>query len=102
VVTASPPVAPRLTGGIEALAFELAYALFTGLAAVTPAGLGGEAGLARDLPRGRLATWQGPPGRVIGASTARRIVEILGGHPFYLRLMGETLKPQDRPTTTAP
>ena len=38
-----------------------------------------------------------PPGRRIPAALARRVVAAIGGHPFYLQLVGETLTAGDPP-----
>jgi hypothetical protein len=38
-----------------------------------------------------------PPGRRIPGPLAARVVEVLGGHPFYLQLLGETLTAGEPP-----
>ncbi len=47
-----------------------------------------------DLPEEdavRLLTEGAPPDRPISDSLARRVVEVVGGHPFYLQLVGDEL-----------
>lgn len=38
-----------------------------------------------------------PPGRAIPSGIAEKVVEVLGGHPFYLQLFGEVLTAREPP-----
>ncbi len=40
---------------------------------------------------------EAPPDRPIARDVARRIVEVIGGHPFYLQMAGEALTKEDPP-----
>lgn len=39
----------------------------------------------------------GPPGKAVPLAVAKRVVSVLGGHPFYLQLFGEVLTAREPP-----